>query len=427
MAHVVSDSAPRIVFYSKEYRKFVNDEVREHPLVKGMEVPVEKWIEVEDVWKIGAGLGRGEAPKVEVDVEVLDKSCGGMIVYTSGTTANPKGVLTTYGNIEAQVSSLLQSWEWTSHDRIQLLLPLHHVHGLINVLTCGIASGATVEMVPGKLNPNAVWRRWMEPKNDLTLFMAVPTIYSKMARHYRSTFSEEEMKLATESCQQFRLMVSGSAALPEPLAQEWQSISGHKLLERYGMTEIGMALGNPLNGPRIPGTVGIPFPGMECRLIDENGNPIPDDCEGVSGELIVKGPQVFKEFKTGDIATRLQKTLPTTPRTPYYKILGRSSVDIIKTGGHKLSALTIERELLSHPQVHDAAVLGIPDEEWGERVAAVVVVTEDTTEEVLRAFLRDRCANYEVPSVWKIVREMPRNAMGKVNKKELRKSLFGLS
>ncbi|KAJ3113934.1 Acyl-CoA synthetase member 3, mitochondrial [Phlyctochytrium bullatum] len=410
MAHVISDSSPKVVFFTKEFRSLVDGEVRKHDMIRDMKSPVAEWIEIDNVDAIRSDHGAGNDSRLDVSWTPIDKTQGALIIYTSGTTGRPKGVLSTFQNVEAQVSSLLQAWEWSKSDRIQLLLPLHHVHGVINVLTCGLAAGATVEMEPGRFDPTAVWKRWMDPSRNLTLFMAVPTVY-------------------------------GSSALPEPLAHEWRDISGHQLLERYGMTEIGMALGNPLrDNPRVAGTVGIPFPGIQCRLVDENGEVVPEPETGAEqrpGELQVKGPQVFKEywgrpdataetftedgwFKTGDIATRIPVP-SSTPPTHYHKILGRASVDILKTGGHKLSALSIERELLSHPAVTDAAVVGVPDDVWGERVAAVVVTTGEVEAAELRAWMRERVANWEVPSLWRVVGEMPRNAMGKVNKKELRR------
>ena len=173
-------------------------------------------------------------------------------------------------------------------------------------------------------------------------------------------------------------MVSGSAALPVNVLEQWRKISGHVLLERYGMTEIGMALSNPLHGERRPGFVGVPLPGMAVRLVDEQGQEVPS---GTPGEIEVQGPSVFREywrrpgvteaafrdgwFRTGDIAVVEQG---------YYRILGRSSVDIIKTGGYKVSALEIEEVLREHLAIREAAVVGLPDPEWGERVGAAVVL-----------------------------------------------------
>jgi malonyl-CoA/methylmalonyl-CoA synthetase len=149
-----------------------------------------------------------------------------------GTTGKPKGVLTTLHNIESQVSSLQKAWHWSPTDKILLVLPLHHVHGVINVLTCCLASGATLEILPEKFSAEETWNRFMEPQRDLTLFMAVPTIYAKLAERYRTGFSDDVKRAASDACSQFRLMVSGSAALPAPLFDSWKTISGHELLER---------------------------------------------------------------------------------------------------------------------------------------------------------------------------------------------------
>ncbi|KAI9017487.1 hypothetical protein BC832DRAFT_569974 [Gaertneriomyces semiglobifer] len=292
-------------------------------------------------------------------------------------------------------------------------------------LTCALWSGATCEFLD-PFEPHAVWKRWLDPARDLSLFMAVPTIYSKMA-HVYNEMSPEEQREAKAACAQFRLMVSGSAALPETVFNEWEGISGHKLLERYGMTEIGMGLGNPYEGPRIPGTVGVPFPGVEARIVNENGVDVTNNPKE-SGELLIRGPQVFKEywnrreatqeaktedwFRTGDIVSRDQSGV--------FKILGRASQDIIKTGGYKISALEIERELLDDSRIQDAAVVGLPSEEWGEIVGAVVVFKKARGLTLSRDLIY-RLANYKIPRVVKVVENMPRNPMGKVNKKELRK------
>jgi malonyl-CoA/methylmalonyl-CoA synthetase len=220
-----------------------------------------------------------------------------------------------------------------------------------------------------------------------------------------------------------RLMVSGSAALPVSVLAKWRAISGHTLLERYGMTEIGMALSNPLHGERRPGFVGFPLPGVTVRLADDRGRPIEDD--GRPGEIEVRGPTVFLEywrrpdatrqafrdgwFRTGDVALR---------EDGYYRILGRNSVDIIKTGGYKVSALEIEEVLRTHPALRECTVVGVTDPEWGERVCAAVICRdpESLTLEALRAWAKERLAPYKVPSRLLVLDALPRNVMGKVTK-----------
>ncbi|MEH1817004.1 MAG: acyl-CoA synthetase [Nostoc sp.] len=348
----------------------------------------------------------------------IDITRRGLILYTSGTTGKPKGVVTTHQNIQAQVTSLITAWEWTSSDRILHILPLHHIHGIINVLTCALWAGAECHIL-SKFDAETVWNRICD--GDLTLFMAVPTIYVKLIAAWE-TASKERQKTMSEGCAKMRLMVSGSAALPVQVLEKWQTISGHFLLERYGMTEIGMALSNPLHGERLSGYVGKPLPHVEVRLVDENGELVPGETPG---EIQVKGPGVFLEywqnpeataktfqdgwFRTGDTAV---------VENGNYRILGRMSVDIIKTGGYKVSALEIEEVLRTHPDIQECAVVGVADLEWGERVCAALVLqgSQPLTLQAFRSWAKERLAVYKVPTQILIVEELPRNVMGKVTK-----------
>ncbi len=348
-----------------------------------------------------------------------------MMIYTSGTTGRPKGVVTTHANLKAQCESLVQAWAWTADDVVLQVLPLHHVHGIVNVVYCALWSGARCRMLP-RFDARVCWEAIAQ--GGITLLMAVPTIYSKLIAAYEA-LPPGAQRRASDGCRAMRLMVSGSAALPQTVLERWRQISGHVLLERYGMTEIGMALGNPLRGERRPGYVGVPMPGMEVRIVDDAGVPV---GEGAVGEIEVRGPQVFREywgrpeatceafrdgwFRTGDVAV---------VEDGYVRILGRSSVDIIKSGGYKISALEIEEVLRDHPAVLECAVVGVDDPEWGERVCAVVVLRPGSTLDLaaLRAFARDRLASYKLPSRLDIVPELPRNTLGKVLKPELRSML----
>jgi malonyl-CoA/methylmalonyl-CoA synthetase len=341
-----------------------------------------------------------------------------MILYTSGTTSRPKGVVTTHANITAQVMSMVEAWEWSASDRIVLCLPLHHVHGIINVVSCALWSGATCEMLP-RFDANAVWDRMAGGR--VTLFMAVPTVYAKLI-HAWDTASAERRADLSQACARLRLMVSGSAALPVSTLRRWKEISGHALLERYGMTEIGMALSNPLRGERVPGSVGTPLPSVEVQLVGENGNAV---APGTSGEIEVRGPSVFAEywgvpdatrdafrdgwFRTGDTAVI---------ENGVYRILGRTSIDILKTGGHKVSALEIEEALREHPAVADCAVVGVSDTEWGERVAAAIVLKDGNTLDLpsLRNWAKELLAVHKLPSRLLLLDALPRNATGKVIK-----------
>jgi len=349
-----------------------------------------------------------------------------MILYTSGTTSKPKGVVTTHDNLAAQISTLVRAWEWSREDRIVLCLPLHHVHGIINVLSCALWSGAACRMLP-RFDANAVWDFIAD--GTTTLFMAVPTIYSKLIAAWETSSPERRASLS-RACAKLRLMVSGSAALPVSTLERWKEITGHTLLERYGMTEIGMALSNPLHGKRVPGSVGTPLPGVDVQLAGERGEPV---AEGTPGEIEVRGPGVFAEywgqpaatraafrdgwFRTGDTAI-LERGV--------YRILGRTSVDILKTGGHKVSALEIEEALREHPSVAECAVVGVPDAEWGERVGVAVVLRNGCALDLpsLRAWAKDFLAAHKVPSRFLVLDGLPRNAMGKVTKPVVA-ALFG--
>jgi malonyl-CoA/methylmalonyl-CoA synthetase len=347
-----------------------------------------------------------------------------MILYTSGTTSKPKGVVTTHANIEAQIETLVEAWQWRATDRIPLFLPLHHIHGIINIMSCALWTGATIEPFE-RFDMNVILDRVAE--GSYSLFMAVPTIYVKLIQALKS-LPEEDRAAAVRGFSEMRLMVSGSAALPASVHEQWTALTGQKLLERYGMTEIGMALSNPYHGERRPGAVGQPLPKVQIRLKSESGNLVTE--EGEPGEIQVRGPGVFGEywqrpkvtaesfddgwFRSGDMAVI---------EDGYYRIMGRLSVDIIKSGGYKLSALEIEAALLQHPTIGECAVIGVADDTWGEVVAVAAVVEEGEELDIqrLRAWCRDRLSSYKIPKQLRVVDDLPRNAMGKVTKAAIAK------
>jgi malonyl-CoA/methylmalonyl-CoA synthetase len=412
----------------------VLDDTRAEVLVvdRASEMRLKPVATARDIWLVrsadaAGGAGSDSPLSARLSPLEIGEARRAMILYTSGTTSRPKGVVTTHGNLHAQIESLVEAWAWSADDHILHALPLHHTHGIVNALLCALWAGATCEMLPG-FDARRVWQRFVE--GGPTLFMAVPTIYAKLIAEWESAPRAERERMSRAG-HALRLMVSGSAALPVRVFEQWRAITGRALLERYGMTEIGMALSNPLEGDRRAGTVGLPLPGVEVQLRDENGAVVTDDGPG---ELHVRGPGVFLEywnrpeatrtafrddwFCTGDIAVI---------EDGYYRILGRSSVDIIKTGGYKVSALEIEEALREHPAVRDCAVVGVEDPEWGERVCTAVVPASTTSSESadsLKEWLAERIAPYKLPRKWVFVGELPRNAMGKVTKPAV-KDLFG--
>ncbi|WP_395783479.1 acyl-CoA synthetase [Aquirufa sp.] len=355
-------------------------------------------------------LGKNEGGKTQ-DLPEIDDSRGAMILYTSGTTNLPKGVVSTHANLNAQISALIEAWKWTSADSTVCVLPLHHVHGVVNVVSCSLWAGASCEFMPN-FSEKGIFDLITEAR--INVFMAVPTIYFKLINYWEAQPEDVQGEL-TNALAKLRLMISGSAALPVSVMERWQTISTHLLLERYGMTEIGMALSNPYDGPRVAGHVGYPLPGVSVRLSEE-------------GEIQVKGANVFKEywqkpkatsesftedgwFQTGDIAA--------LDELGGYRILGRNSVDIIKSGGYKISALEIEEVLRQYPGIKDCSVVGLPNDEWGELVAAAIVTQGLVDEKDLNTWMREQMPAYKTPRKYLVVSELPRNTMGKVTKKDV--------
>ncbi len=370
--------------------------------------------------------------------------------------------------LSAQAQSLTKAWRYTPSDLLLHVLPLHHIHGTVNALITPLFAGASVEFL-FPFNADAVWKRLAFPfisgspdarERAITFFTVVPTIYNRLLSTH-SALPEEIQKASRTAISpgNLRLNISGSAALPTPTKAAWTDLShGNVLLERYGMTEVGMALSCGLEyADRVDGSVGWPLPLVEARLVDTEteevipvGEEMTKDSKQREGEIQLRGPTVFTEywrnpkatveefvegedgkgkwFKTGDVAT-IQvvegsgKSDQDWAKGPMYFIRGRKSVDIIKTGGEKVSALEIERELLSLPQISEAAVVGIANEQWGQKVAAIVVLDGEHANTGkggkqwgvmdMRRALKDKLVNYKIPQELKVVDSIPRNAMGK--------------
>jgi malonyl-CoA/methylmalonyl-CoA synthetase len=342
-----------------------------------------------------------------------------LMIYTSGTTGRPKGAELTHGNLSANLDALHTAWGWREDDLLLHVLPIFHVHGLLVALQGALHAGAAT-ILHARFDPVQTLRTLHERR--CSVFMAVPTIHRRLV---------DAPHAAQYDLSHMRLLTSGSDRLPDDLFVQFQQTFGHTLLERYGMSETIMLLSNPLHGERRVGSVGLPLPGVEVRIVDpEDETPLD---AGAVGEVQVRGSNVCKGywrqpdktaaaftpdgwFRTGDLGLR--------EPDGYYTLKGRSK-DLIICGGYNVYPPEVELVLAEHPAVLASAVIGCPDAEWGERVAAVVVVQPGlaVTAEELIEFCRGRLAHYKAPRTVRFAADLPRNAMGKVQKVDLRREL----
>jgi malonyl-CoA/methylmalonyl-CoA synthetase len=336
------------------------------------------------------------------------------IVYTSGTTGRAKGAVLTHGNLAANARTLVEAWRITAADRYLAVLPLFHVHGLGNGVCSWLASGCRMRLVERFEHEKA---EALFEEFRPTLFFGVPTVYVRLL--------DLGDAAARRIGGRMRLFVSGSAPLPVPVFEAFQAKFGHAILERYGMTETLMTIGNPYDGERRPGTVGRPLPGVELRIVGADGREAPD---GETGELLVRGPAVFQGywrqpqataaafvdgwFRTGDLGARSADGTVT--------LRGRAS-DVIISGGFNVYPREIEDVLLEQPGVREAAVLGVPDARRGEVPVACFAGEADPA--ALEAACRRALASFKAPRAFVRVGALPRNAMGKVDKGRLRDAL----
>jgi fatty acid CoA ligase FadD36 len=331
-----------------------------------------------------------------------------MVMYTSGTTGPPKGVLISRNAIATDIDALAEAWAWTPDDTLVHGLPLFHVHGLILGLLGSLRIGNRF-VHTGKPTPAA----YADAAGSL--YFGVPTVWSRIA-------GDLDAALALSSA---RLLVSGSAPLPVPVFDELARLSGHAPVERYGSTESLITLSTLADGDRRPGWVGLPLRGVETRLSDDDGAAVPHDGETI-GRLEVRGPMLFDGYlnrpdataevlgddgwyRTGDVAV--------IDGGGMHRIVGRESVDLIKSGGYRVGAGEIETVLLGHAGVSEAAVVGVPDDDLGQRIVAFVVGSADP--QALISFVAEQLSAHKRPREVRIVDALPRNAMGKVMKKEL--------
>lgn len=375
------------------------------------------------VLRVGALASGGE-----VALSAAPAGAPALLLFTSGTTGRPKGVPITHASVLHLGRTLAEAWRFSSDDTLLHMLPLHHLHGIGVSLVVALVSGGRIRFLP-RFDAVRVWDELARS----TAIMGVPTQHKKLFDAFDAA-TEEQRSTWASAAARLRLVTSGSAALPAALGERWRGLSGQFPLERYGMTEIGIVLSNPAVGERRPGSVGVPLPGVDLAITDEYGEPVP---ENEPGEMRIRAPTVFAGYDEDDGATQAAfrdgwfLTGDTARRAPdgYVTILGRTSVDILKSGGEKLSALEIEDALREHPDIADVAVVGLPDETWGDAVVAVVVPrvgrTDTVTESTLRAWAKTRLTGYKVPKRVVVVPELPRNPLGKVVKGELIRRLRG--
>jgi malonyl-CoA/methylmalonyl-CoA synthetase len=342
-----------------------------------------------------------------------------LMLYTSGTTARPKGAMLSDAALGHQAASLGDAWQLSAGTRLLHALPLHHMHGIAIALLPCLAAGGQVHMLP-RFDADAVW----EAASAANTFMGVPTMYARLLDALEAA-DEPSASRYRAIAAALPLWVSGSAALPARTARAWRALSGAIPLERYGMTETGVICSNPLAPDgRREGSVGRLLPGFDARVVDDTGATLPASGRG---SLWLRGPSLFDGywqrgdvrvdgwFETGDEVARDDEGR--------IRILGRRSVDILKSGGTKLSALEIEEALREHPAVVEVAVVGLPDEDRGQLVVAAVVTRSDVSDEELSRFVGEQLAQYKVPRRYVRVDELPRNALGKVTKVALAEQL----
>jgi len=415
VAHVLEDCTPRLVLVDAQAAAAI-------PEAPGC--PVEALDACPGLRRWGDRCSHA-APATETTP--MSEDATSLLIYTSGTTGRSKGVQHSHGTVARGIGALTRLWGWSSADVLSLMLPLFHVHGLGIGIHGALLHGMEV-LLHRHFDVEAVVGDVHE--RGATIFMGVPTMYTRLLAHL-DAHPDAGPKLARA-----RLFTAGSAALPSDALLRFEARTGHRILERYGMTETLLTISNPLQGERRPGAVGHPIEGVEIRIVDDAGRAAPDD---VPGELLVRCEAMMLGywgrpedtaaafdadgwFRTGDVAAR--------DPAGYVRIVGRSSVDIIKSGGFKIGAREIEDVLLTHPELAEVAVFGLPDEEWGERVVAAIVPRpgapargEAAWLATLRAFAATSLTGYKLPRQVAVVPALPRNALGKTQKALLKQRL----
>lgn len=382
--HILRDSAPALMLAAKG--------ALEDPGVPG--VPV---VPVDDV----AGA--------ETSFPGPEPGSTALVLYTSGTTGRPKGVRISHGAITANLGALAEAWAWTEEDTLVHGLPLFHVHGLILGVLGAFHTGSAL-VHTGRPSPRAY------AGAPGTVYFGVPTVWSRVC-------DDPESARALRGA---RLLVSGSAPLRQALFENVRALTGHALVNRYGMTETLITVSGRAGEDQTPGWVGAALPGVETRLVAEDGALLPHDGSAL-GELEVRGPSLFTEYTNAPEATAASTTADGWFRTGdlaivgpggAHRIMGRASTDFIKTGGFKVSAAEVEDALLAHPAVREAAVVGAPDDDLGEQIHAYVVADAVAADELV-SFVATELSVHKRPRQVNFVPELPKNRLGKVVKGEL--------
>jgi malonyl-CoA/methylmalonyl-CoA synthetase len=421
VGHILRDAAPRLLFAEPEQRAVVEE------VPAGERATLAAVLDAEELlrWSADGFEATAASPPAAAEGSAPVPAAGAddlaALLYTSGTTGPSKGAMISHNNVLATVTGLLAAWSWSAGDVLLLALPLFHVHGLIVGLDCALAAGATVEL-RRRFDAAAIADELAG--GSVTVFFGVPTLYVRLVEELRRRDGGEAARFAA-----VRLFCSGSAPLPPETFAAFREATGHAILERYGMTETGMLLSNPYCGPRRPGQVGTPLPGVSVRVVDEAGSDLPP---GSPGELLARGANVFagywqaaektaasfvhdaagrRWFRTGDLARQ-------DPPTGAFTLLGRRH-ELIISGGFNIYPREIEETLLGFPGVREAAVVGRPHPEWGEVPVAYLVADGPLDPPEVLAFCKGQLAGFKVPRELRFLDALPRNALGKVQKQLL--------
>jgi malonyl-CoA/methylmalonyl-CoA synthetase len=356
-------------------------------------------------------------PAIEVDESPA------LILYTSGTTGPPKGAVITRRNIAANLDALAKAWEWTERDSVVHSLPLIHAHGLVLGLFGSLRVGGALHHVP-RFSAQGIAEALLDRRHSQAVLFAVPTMFHRLAE------AAEKDPALCDALRRPRLLISGSAGLPVREHRRIQMLTDRGVHERYGLTETLINCAVPASSPPMPGYVGPPLPGIELRLVDDRRRAIDARDDETIGEVAVRSDSIFAGYLNHEDATRAvldqegwfyTGDLATQTPSGAIRILGRRSTDMIKTGGYRVGAGEIEACLLEHPAVSEVAVVGVPDDDLGQRIVAFVVLNRGQAEDpdALAAFVSERLSPHKRPRAIHFTDELPRNAMGKVQKKRL--------